>query len=48
MELAAAPAEASAGEDGETELAGEGGAHERRGIVWREAEEDLLDEIVRQ
>ena len=47
MEFSVAPAEASAGEDGEPGLAGEGGAHERRRLVWREAQEDLLDKIVR-
>ena len=48
MEFAVPVAEGRAGEEAEPELAGEGGAHEARGVVRREAEEDLLSKLVRQ
>jgi hypothetical protein len=37
-----------AGEKAETVLAAEGGAHERRGLVRRESQENLLEKIVEQ
>jgi hypothetical protein len=48
MALTVEIAEAGAGEDTEPELAGEGGAHEASGLVGREAEEDLLEELFQQ
>ena len=48
MVVVVATAETRAGEEAEPELAGEGGAHEARGLVRREAEEDLLEELARQ
>ena len=46
--LAVAAPEVRASEAAGPELAGEGGAHEACGLVWREAKEDFLEEIVRQ
>jgi hypothetical protein len=41
-------AEGGVAEDAEPRLAGEGGAEEVLGLVGREAEEDLADELVHQ
>jgi hypothetical protein len=48
VELAVATVEARAGEAAEPELVGERGAREPHGLVRREAEEDLLEKLVRQ
>ena len=48
MKVAVPAAEGCAGEEGEPELAGEGGAHQARGLVRRKAEEDLLEQLLRQ
>jgi hypothetical protein len=48
VELAVEAGEGGAGEAAAPGLADEGGAEEAAGIVWWEAEEDLLDELVRQ
>jgi hypothetical protein len=48
VELAVAGVERTAGEKGETGLAAEGGAHERRRLVRRESQENLLDKILEQ
>ena len=48
MEIAVAAAEGGAREEVQPWLACEGGAHEARGLVRREAEEDLLEELARQ
>lgn len=41
-----AAAECAVGEDAAPGLAGEGGAEEAGGVVGREADEDLADELV--
>ena len=41
-------AEARIGGDAVPELADQGGVEEARGIVGRDADQDLLDEVVRQ
>ena len=50
MELAEAAAEAvvGAGDEAAPLLADEGGAGEARGVVGREADEDLLHELLQQ
>lgn len=48
MELAEPAAEAGVCDEAAGMLADEGGADEERGVVWREAEEDLFRELVLQ
>jgi hypothetical protein len=48
VELAVEAGEGGAGEAAAPGLADERGAEEAAGIFWREAEEDLLEELVRQ
>uniref|UniRef100_A0A0A8YD33 Uncharacterized protein n=1 Tax=Arundo donax TaxID=35708 RepID=A0A0A8YD33_ARUDO len=48
VDRAVAATEGGVGKDATPALAGEGGAEEARGLVRREAEEDLADEVVRQ
>lgn len=47
VELEEPEAERSAADEAAPELADEGGAEEGRGVVWREAEEDLFHELLR-
>jgi hypothetical protein len=46
--VAVQDAEARPVEEGEPELAGEGGPHEARRLVRREAEEDLLQDFFQE
>ena len=46
VELAEAAAKAGAGDEAAPALANERGAEEARRFAWREAEEDLLDELL--
>ena len=48
VELVVPAVEARAGEEGEPEFAGEREAHEAGGLVRREAEKDLLNDLFRQ
>jgi hypothetical protein len=48
VELTESEAEAGGGDDAAPALADERGAEEARGVVWRDAEEDLLHELVHQ
>jgi hypothetical protein len=48
VELAEPVPESGAGDEAAPALADECGTDEARGVVWREAEEDHLDEVVHQ
>ena len=48
VDLAELAAEGRAGDEAAPPLADEGGVDEARGVVGREAEEELLDELVQQ
>jgi len=48
VELAVPASEAGAGDEAAPALADERGAEEERGMLWREAEEDLLDVLLHQ